>query len=74
MYKVEQIISAIYSTIPYSDQIEDLEIQKECVRFKWRGDSFRVSTGVLVEQVDGGCLVGSNIALIIENMIRRFLS
>jgi len=71
--KTEEIIEAIYSVMPYPKQITNLEINDKVreVRFTWRGDRFMVSDNLSVEEVRDRLLVGSSIAIVIEELLKR---
>ena len=64
---LEQIIQAL----PYSSQIIDIDLS--ClgeVRFTWRTQRFRVTESLMVEEVQGCLLSGSNIAILLESLLR----
>ena len=68
-----EIMDLVKKALPYSNQMTDTELDEEKdFRFSWRGDRFRIGDQLNVEQVDGGFLVGSNIAIIIEELIKAF--
>ena len=72
----EELVQVIYSTMPYPSQIRDLDFTTEdnAVRFSWRCDRFRVvilNTTISVEQVEGNVLVGSNITIILNELLNQ---
>ena len=72
-YTPEQVIQAVVCAIPYPQHVKDWDLSSvpDAVRFTWRSDRFRVSLrSGMVEQEDGRLLCGSNIAILVESMIR----
>lgn len=68
----EKLIMLIYKMLPYSNQVTDLDLQEsDAIRFEWRGDYFRVSSGLMVEQIEHSCLVGSNMAIILQALLKE---
>lgn len=61
--------------MPYSNHIENIDTTSEAnaVRFKWRGDTFRVSTSdtMMVESVKGTFLYGDNEAILVETLLQK---
>lgn len=74
--EVTKIIEKVYSKMPYSDQIEDLNISEvNAIRFTWRGDRFRVDEYFHVNQITGSeanglMLTGSNMAIILQKLLK----
>ena len=69
--KKEQLVEIIYSSLPYSNEIENLDLsESDAVRFKWRGNKFRVSQSLMVEEVGNGVLIGSDISILLEKLIK----
>ena len=67
----EEILERVIQRVPYSNQITDLSLsEKAAIRFTWRGDRFRV-TKTSVEQVSEGSLLGSNVAILLEELLRN---
>lgn len=68
-----EMVEAINVAIPYSEHITDYDFSAAAsLRFTWRNDRFRVSLeGLMVEQVEGDFLAGSNLAIAIEGLIKR---
>jgi len=67
------LIEAVYRALPYSDQITNLDLsEKNAIRFEWRGARLRI-TETACEEVDGPCLVGSNLAIVIRTLFKRAL-
>ena len=66
----EQIIEKVINVIPYPNQIKDIDISNNAVRFTWRDTRFRVSESLMVEEVQGNLLTGSNIAIMLEQLIK----
>ena len=69
--KKEQLVEIIYSSLPYSNQIENLDLsESDAVRFKWRGNKFRISQSLMVEEVGNRVLIGSDISILLEKLIK----
>lgn len=70
--KNEQILEKVISIIPYPNQITDVDLTTSynAIRFTWRGDRFRVSENLNVEQVDRGLLMGTNAALLLSTLLK----
>ena len=67
----DNVVELIYSTIPYAEQITNLDTTDEkAVRFTWRRDNFRVTLDLHVEVVDGSVRGGSNAALLLACLLR----
>ncbi len=66
-------IVATLMKIPYSQHIReiDLDAEEDAVRFIWRGDAFRVSASGGVEEITNGFLSGSNIAILMEEIVKK---
>lgn len=66
-----ELIATITKTLPYPDQIKAFDLSEEgCVRFTWRGHTFRVSQTGHTEEVIGGMLHGNNLALLLRAVIK----
>ena len=69
--KLEHVIEIIYAAIPYSNQITDLELMESSLRFTWRKEKrFRVSQNLGVEEVGDGILIGSDITILMERLLK----
>lgn len=68
----ERILEAVVSAMPYPSQIKDWDFSSEsnAVRFTWRSSRFRVTETLGVEQVTAGMLCGSDIALLVEALLK----
>lgn len=66
----DQIILAL-TRIPYAEQISAVKVEPCEVRFTWRGDRFRVSSGGKVETVEGSFLVSGNLAILMERILTK---
>lgn len=68
----EQGVEILNKAIPYADQITNYKFLNEDIYFYWRSDQFKleISTG-RIDQVDGACLVGSNIAIVMTELVKR---
>lgn len=69
--KKESLVEIITKAMPYSNQIEQWDFSEDCaVRFFWRGNKFRVSNNLGVETVGNGVLIGSDISILLEKLIK----
>ena len=73
---VERVLVALHE-IPHDDQVGDIQLNPfaPSVRFVWRGDRFKVEIDeqppfARVYQEDGLALEGSNMALLMQHIIR----
>jgi hypothetical protein len=67
-----KLIELVLNALPYSNQINDIDMTEDsAVRFTWRRNRFRISSTLHVEEVDGGLLAGSNIAIMFEALLKR---
>ncbi len=67
------LIEAIVSALPYPQQIQDFDLtgEEDAIRFTWRSGRYRCSLSLLsVEQVQGSCLAGTDIAIVMEELIK----
>lgn len=66
------LVQAAVYAVPYPDQIKDIDLDSEAdsIRFNWRGTSFRISTTGHTEEIDNGMLRGSNIAILLGQLVR----
>ena len=69
----EKMVEAVYKKLPYSTQISNLNLSLDGqIRFDWRGNSFRVGTDpVMVEEIKGPILRSSDLALLLETLIKQ---
>lgn len=67
-----KLLEAVISSLPYSNQIKDLDLSSEAsaIRFTWRGARYRVSNGLYVEEVRNSSLAGSDIAILMQDLLR----
>jgi hypothetical protein len=70
----DEAVEHVVAALPYPAQIRDwdTETESDSVRFTWRGTRYRFAyaNSWLVEEIDDGMLVGSDQALLIEQLIR----
>ncbi|KKL50882.1 hypothetical protein LCGC14_2301060 [marine sediment metagenome] len=66
----DKIIECVIKAIPYPEHISDIELDDDCVRFTWRTDRFKVSDSGMVEELEDIFLKGSNIAILMERLIK----
>lgn len=70
--KKEEILEAVIKTLPYSNQIKNLDMSSEqgAIRFTWRGNKFRIAMSGLVEEVGDGVLSGTDICIIFQELLK----
>jgi hypothetical protein len=66
-----EVVNQITKTMPYPQHITMECIEVNAVRFKWRGHTYRVSTSLSVEEVEDGCLVGNDRAILVEHILKE---
>ena len=67
---IDELIDLVNISLPYSSQIETLTRYSDSIRFNWRGDSFRVSRYLGVEEAKNGMLYGSTTAILLESLLQ----
>ena len=69
----DALTEIVMTGLPYPSQISALDTRSEpnAIRFTWRGERFRVSHSLMVETVERGCLVGSDIGIVMEALFQR---
>lgn len=65
---IEKILERMFQRMPEPNQISDLLLLHSYnqVRFTWKGKKFKISENLFVEEVQGGCLVRSEDASLLE--------
>lgn len=73
MFKTkEEIVETIYAALPYAHQIRELDLSlPDQVRFNWRGTRFVVNINGSVEESENHCLIGSDLAIMLEQLIKK---
>ena len=68
-----ELMELLIASLPYPDQIKNLDLtsSETAIRFDWRGIRFRISQSKSVEEVKDGMLSGSNIAIILEHLVKK---
>ena len=63
----------IYRAMPYAEQIRNWNSIKDenAIRFEWRGQEFRVTTSLSCDTVRHPFLEGSDIAIILESLLKK---
>jgi hypothetical protein len=66
-----ELLETVLKAVPYPHQISDIDVHTdpEVLRFSWRGTRYRVDSGKHCEEVEGGCLVGSDKAILMRRLI-----
>lgn len=75
MHTQAQIIELLINALPYPNQIKDIDMssEAEAVRFTWRGIRYRVDGKLNTDEVDKGCLVGSDLAILLRQCLNQSL-
>jgi hypothetical protein len=68
-----EIVERIIKAMPYANQMGNLTFDGDgSVRFAWRGDKFKVSENLSVDQVTpDGFLSGSNTAILLQQLLKE---
>jgi hypothetical protein len=64
-----KIIERLLRALPYPEQMTGITLGTASVQFGWRGARYRVDEDGHVEEVQGGCLVGSDRAILMQKCI-----
>ncbi len=70
---IEQLVEAIYSTLPYSGQIKNLKFHDgNKVTFNWRSNKFVVTIGGDVNELieNDSLQAGSDICILFRKMLK----
>jgi hypothetical protein len=67
-----QILERVIQRVPYPSQIKDMDLttQQTAIRLTWRGQRFDVNDRLSVEEIEGGMRLGSNIAILLEALLK----
>ena len=75
MFKTkEELVTVIKKYVPYPQHIDELDLDSEetAIRFRWRnGNYFRVCLSGVVESIDGGFFLDSDISILFEQVIKQ---
>lgn len=68
-----KLVEIVIKALPYAEQMRglDLDSESDAIRFGWRGHTFRVSGDCRCEEVDRSMLCGSDIAILLEALLKR---
>lgn len=64
-----KIIELLLRALPYPDQMKNIAIGTDNVRFDWRDQRYLVTDSGDVDEVRGGCLVGTDRAILMRKCI-----
>ena len=66
-------LDTVIARIPHPGQIRDTQVESDgtTVRFVWRGSQFRIAENLFVEEMQPGLLVRSNLAIVLEALLKR---
>lgn len=66
-----ELIEILLNAIPYPQQIKNMGFREEnALRFEWRGTAYRIDSSLGADEVDGGCLVGSDKAMLMAQCLK----
>jgi len=67
-----EIFELVLSCLPYATQMHDIDLGRDNeIRFTWRGDRFKVSESLHVEECKDGMLMGSTASLLLGELLKR---
>lgn len=70
--RMNKLVGLIKSAIPYSDQITDVDMSREdSIRLTWRHTRLRITLSLSVDEIEGGMLSGSNIAILFKHCLKQ---
>lgn len=64
-----KIIELLLRALPYPQQMKNIAIGTNDVRFDWRGTRYRVTEDGHVDEMENGCLVCSDRAILMRKCI-----
>lgn len=70
----EKAIEAIVKALPYPEQIKDWDLasEKDSLYFSWRSNRLKFNlTHTRIDEVNGNLLVGSNLAMLMTELIKK---
>lgn len=74
MYNTKgELVSQIMKNIPYPNQVKDIDLDSisTAIFFTWRGSKYRYSLGGSIEEHKDGLLVGSDICIVMRELLNR---
>lgn len=69
--KISELVELIYAAIPNSDQICNLVIADDCVRFEWWRTTYRVNERRFVEICENSLLKSDDKTMLIEALLNN---
>lgn len=67
----EKIVNLLLKSIPYPDQINNLDLSTgNVVKFEYRGLFFRINEGLSIEEREGDFLTTTVAAIFLEKLIK----
>jgi len=68
----QDLIDLVIDRFPYPNQIKAVNIflEDNAIRFTWRGHNIRVSTSLMVEEVQGRFCAGNDLAIVLEALLK----
>ena len=67
---IEALLEVLLKAIPHPHLIERIEMEPAAIRFTWRGKRYRVETNLSVVEVGSGVLIGSDVSILLERVLR----
>lgn len=65
-----EVLELVLRAIPFPEQIREIgALDDEGLRFTWRGNRFRVTTALMVEEAKDGMLCGSDLAILLQAVL-----
>jgi hypothetical protein len=74
MFKTKsELLEAVIKALPYPQHITELDLSAEdSIRLVWRkSNKFRISLSGFVEEVGDGVLIGSDISILFEALLKN---
>lgn len=68
-----EIIEAVYGSIPYSNQINGLEIGDTFIKFRWRANRYKIDVnGNVDDNSDKNILTSTSASILMHQLIHRY--
>lgn len=68
-----ELLELTIASLPYPEQIKNIDftIEPDAIRFNWRSSKYPVSSNLSVDVIENGCLVGSDITIVIGSLLKK---
>lgn len=69
-----ELIELVHSALPYSDQIQELDISSEeaAIRFSWKGSTYQLDFNLCCYKVEPYCLVEDKSSRLVRTIIHQY--